>query len=162
MKTTAAVACIAAIIAFYHPPALAGEREITGALIGAGTGAVIGHVVGGNTESALIGSAIGSIVGIAAGHGSISLHPRVYDNSPRHHYYSREKHHRRYFTHGIRSCRIERYITYKHGREYIVKESICQGDSPSRYHRYQQPYGDRGYNHRGYGDWRSKQRDWRR
>ncbi|HKJ65156.1 MAG TPA: glycine zipper family protein [Desulfopila sp.] len=159
MKTTAVVACMAAIITFYLPSAMAGEREITGALIGAGTGAVIGHVIGGNTESALVGSAIGSIVGMAAGHGRVSRHPREYYDAPRHHYYSRKKDHRRYSTHGIRSCRIEKYITYKHGRKYIVKESVCRGDSPSRY---QQPYGNWGYNHRGYGDWRSKQRNWRR
>ncbi|HEV7310132.1 YMGG-like glycine zipper-containing protein [Ensifer sp.] len=48
------------------------QRGLSGALIGAGTGAVAGQVIGGNTTSTLVGAAGGALVGGAVGTATTS------------------------------------------------------------------------------------------
>jgi len=45
-----------------------GSQTGDGALIGAGTGALAGQLIGGNTASTLVGAAIGAGAGAAIGH----------------------------------------------------------------------------------------------
>jgi len=43
------------------------NKTQSGALIGAGTGALVGQVVGGNTGATIIGAGVGAIAGAAIG-----------------------------------------------------------------------------------------------
>ena len=47
--------------------AQAGQRQVNGALIGAGGGALLGQAIGHNTRSTVVGSAVGSVVGFIIG-----------------------------------------------------------------------------------------------
>lgn len=51
-----------------YPPGM--ENTQAGAVLGAGTGALIGQAIGGNTESTLIGLAAGSILGALVGNAA--------------------------------------------------------------------------------------------
>ncbi len=44
------------------------NKTQTGALVGAGSGALIGQAIGGDTKATLIGAAIGGVAGGAIGH----------------------------------------------------------------------------------------------
>ncbi len=58
-----------------------------GALIGAGTGALIGQAIGGNTGSTLIGAAVGGLAGGAIGNNEEKKNRRYYRDNRGHTYY---------------------------------------------------------------------------
>jgi uncharacterized protein YcfJ len=75
------------------------DRVLAGTLIGAGSGALIGQAIGGDTESTVLGTAIGGIVGFTAG----SLHQQNHVSSSIHIGYNSsysERYHRPYKGHG--------------------------------------------------------------
>ena len=77
------------------------DRVVAGTLIGAGSGALIGQAIGGDTESTVLGTAIGGIVGFTAGslhhpgHVSSSVHIGYNTSYPGNHY-RQYKGHRNY------------------------------------------------------------------
>ena len=58
-----------------------------GALIGAGTGALIGQAIGGNTGATLIGAAVGGLAGGAIGNNEEKKNRRYYKDSRGQTYY---------------------------------------------------------------------------
>ncbi len=67
MKKTAAIVIMAILVGGFHAEVKAQENGINGFLLGAGGGALIGQVIGRNTESTLIGTAVGSMLGYVIG-----------------------------------------------------------------------------------------------
>ncbi len=51
------------------------EEEAIGFMIGAGSGAVMGHAIGGNPEATFIGSIIGGAIGLSVGNAHRHGHP---------------------------------------------------------------------------------------
>ena len=64
-----------------------GSQTTDGALIGAGTGALLGQVVGGNTGSTLVGAAIGGVAGAAIGNNEEKKNRRYYRDERGYTYY---------------------------------------------------------------------------
>lgn len=56
---------LAGVVALASPVASASDDELAGLLVGAGTGAVIGHAIGGR-DAAVVGGFLGAAIGIAA------------------------------------------------------------------------------------------------
>ena len=85
---TARIAALAATILV-----MAGCHDLTsGALWGAGIGAVAGLALGGTTESTAVGAGIGALIGAetVAGHGEYRPYAYSYHHHPRHrHSYGR-------------------------------------------------------------------------
>ena len=69
-KTIAIIASLALAISLFScaGPTQKEKGAKTGALIGTGDGAILGQVIGGDTESTLLGAAIGTAVGGVSGH----------------------------------------------------------------------------------------------
>lgn len=136
--------------------AYSGDRLLVGTLIGAGSGALIGQAIGGDTESTLLGTAIGGVAGLTA--ASITYNHRGYSSTsygtsyrrparmhghykqyqvPRH-YWKKGRHHvRSYYTprpvrHHFRDgndCRIVIKQVFKRGHSYTVKKRICRNNT---------------------------------
>jgi osmotically inducible lipoprotein OsmB len=73
-----------------------GDRAVSGGLLGAGTGAVIGSLAGGVGEGALIGGVGGALIGAVTSPDSLYM-----GEPPWHHHYSRNYHrhsHHRYYS----------------------------------------------------------------
>ena len=58
---------LAMVLLSMGTPAWAGDNAVSGLLIGAGSGALIGQAIGRDTSATLIGTAVGSFLGYAAG-----------------------------------------------------------------------------------------------
>ncbi len=75
------------------------DRVLAGTLIGAGSGALIGQAIGGDSESTVLGTAIGGVVGFTAG----SLHNQHLASSSFYFGFNNsypERYHRPYKNHG--------------------------------------------------------------
>lgn len=67
MKQSIVICVTLALIVGLSGNAIAQKSGVTGLVIGGGAGAIVGHAIGGSTESLLIGTAIGSTVGLIIG-----------------------------------------------------------------------------------------------
>ena len=154
------------------------DRVLAGTLIGAGSGALIGQAIGGDTESTILGTAIGGIVGFTAGslhhpgHVSSSLHigyntsyPGDYHRHykgyrnyyPRHHNYYHQRHHykkSRYYENNHHYTPRNKIIiknVYKNVNHYKVNKHYNKKDrfEGHRFHRDHGKHSSRHYgNHR--------------
>lgn len=125
----------------------AGNRAVNGMLIGAGSGALIGHVAGRDTESVLIGTAVGGAAGYAIGKNSdgpdrVVVHHNSYRPVTRYeqyrpwgHTHHPVPHYRDYRykyrdNHHWRAPVCREKVTYKqhHGKVTRIVKSTC--DSP--------------------------------
>ena len=93
LRTARIVALVATILV------MAGCHDLTsGALWGAGIGAVAGLALGGTTESTVVGASIGALIGAetVAGHGEYRPYAYSYHHYPhhRHAYHRRAPDHR--------------------------------------------------------------------
>ena len=147
--------------------AYSGDRLLVGTLIGAGSGALIGQAIGGDTESTLLGTAIGGVAGLTAAsitynhsgyssisHGTSYRRPaRVYRHTKR--YYAPRHHVRSYSTHrpvrhqfhGRADCRIVIKHVFKRGHSYKIKKRICKNNRTLGYKRHDRQI--RQYDHHG-------------
>jgi uncharacterized protein YcfJ len=155
------------------------DRIVTGTLIGAGSGALIGQAIGGDTESTLLGTAIGGFVGLTASslhhqsHVSSSVHigynsyyPKKYRNNhkgqryyhPRHHNYSPKGHHYKKSRHYDRrhhytpAKKVVIKHVYKNNHQHKVTKQIHKKE---RFHGHHDR-SDRGkYSPRHHGNFRN-------
>ena len=98
------------------------DSEIAGALIGAGSGAVIGYAAGGNAESLIIGTTIGGVLGATAGHVYNSGR-RFAPAPPPHHSYIRPQKFHYYRPHNFHGHqRIVHKHYYRDGHRYVVSK----------------------------------------
>ncbi|OEU65156.1 MAG: hypothetical protein BBJ57_01870 [Desulfobacterales bacterium PC51MH44] len=69
-RMTSIIVSLALVLCFFScaGPTHQERKAKTGALIGAAGGAILGQVIGGNTESTLLGAGIGAAVGGISGH----------------------------------------------------------------------------------------------
>lgn len=69
-RMTSIIVSLALVLFFFScaGPTHQSRKAKTGALIGAAGGAILGQVIGGNTESTLLGAGIGAAVGGISGH----------------------------------------------------------------------------------------------
>ncbi len=155
MKRSAITLLLTAVFTLWSAQVFAGEREVYGALIGAGSGAIIGHTIGGNTESVIIGSALGGLLGVSVGHiqrqGHPGYHPRHFMYPPEYKskyrgYHKKHRYHDRHFA-KERNCHIVKYTTYKHGKRYYTTKRVCSDDRGyrGRHHDRRDRYHDRRY-----------------
>ena len=72
MKLTIAALMCGMLAACGNSP---GERAVTGGVIGAGTGAIIGGAAGNPAAGALIGGAVGAVGGAATTRNQVNLGP---------------------------------------------------------------------------------------
>ena len=156
MKLSVIVLAAVILLTSWANNGYSGQRELHGLLIGAGSGAIIGHALGGDAESTIIGSALGGIVGIAAG----SVYAGNYHRpEPQYH---RQKHHNGYgdrYQRHYRSywpskkyypdCRILKKRIHKHGQSYFITKRICNNHEgkhsnrnykPGRYKKFYNQY----------------------
>jgi len=149
------------------------DRVLAGTLIGAGSGALIGQAIGGDSESTVLGSAIGGIVGFTAGslhqqsHVSSSVHiginssypvryHRPYKSHrnyyPRHKYYQKTRHYDRHHYYTPKKKVIIKHV-YKNVHHYkgakrINKKAKFHGRQYNRNHGQHFP-GHKGNNRDG-------------
>ena len=127
-------------------PAAAGDRKVNGLLIGAGSGAIIGHAAGQTTESVILGTAIGGAVGYAIGssldrpkkpyshaHRSPTVvthyreperRPRYWDNRYRYrnnHYHDKHDRYRSFSRDCVETVKYEK----RHGRVTRIVKTSC-------------------------------------
>lgn len=87
LRTARIVALVATILV------MAGCHDLaSGALWGAGIGAVAGLALGGTTESTVVGAGIGALIGAETVAGHVEYHPYAY--SYHHHPHRRHAYHR--------------------------------------------------------------------
>ncbi|MEE4240568.1 MAG: glycine zipper family protein [Desulfopila sp.] len=153
MKRSAIAITLITFLTLCSSQVFAGEKEIYGALIGAGSGAVIGHAIGGDVESVIIGSAIGGALGITVTnikkHGYPGHHPRYIIHPPNYksdykRYHKKPRYYDRHYSKD-RNCRIVKYTSYEHGRKYYTTKRICYDDRYFRgkHHDRRDRYHDR-------------------
>lgn len=111
-------------ILFTTSPLYSDDRLLTGTLLGAGGGALIGQAIGGDTESTLVGTFIGGAIGLAAGssyhdgHGSSSVRFKYSSHHP-HHYHRVHKPYRYYDRH---YRKYHHRPHYKHYRKHVYRD----------------------------------------
>ena len=136
MKRSAITLLLTAVFTLWSAQVFAGERELYGALIGAGSGAILGHTIGGNAESVIIGSALGGLLGISVGQihrqGQPGYPPGNFMYPPQHKpkykgYHQKPRYQDRHFARE-RNCHTVKYTTYKHGQRYFTTKRICSDD----------------------------------
>lgn len=163
MKRSAITVLLTAVFTLWSAQVIAGEREVYGALIGAGSGAIIGHTIGGNAESVIIGSALGGLLGVSVGQihrqGHPGYHPRYFMHPPQHKpkykgYHKKPRYQDRHFVKES-NCRTVKYTTYKHGQRYFTTKRVCSDDRGyrGRHDDRRDRYQDRHY---GYNDRRGR------
>lgn len=144
MKKTQMTITLMALITLIISNAQAGDKRVGGMLIGGGTGAIVGQVIGRNAESTIIGATVGGVAGLLIGN-TLQRQPRpVYHPShggnyrEQYGYRGYEKRQRPVFRDGYRSYRdnCRKIVTIKksHHRTQRVVTTVCDNRSP-RHHR---------------------------
>jgi hypothetical protein len=103
------------------------SRQVGGLIIGGGTGAIVGNVVGQNVESTILGAAVGGVLGFAIGneldrhHDSVNKQPVVVSHSQRYIKHQRPlfKNHTRH--NNYRKSRYRDYPRYRHNSKNCRK-----------------------------------------
>ncbi len=123
--------------------AQAGDRRVSGAILGGGTGAIVGQAIGHNVETTIIGATIGGVTGLLIGnelqrHQGPAYHPGQATSYSENH--GDRKYHRRHqpvFKKGYRSYRdnCKKIITVKRGhhRSKRVVTTICDNNHRRHY-----------------------------
>ena len=130
------------------------DRVLAGTLIGAGSGALIGQAIGGDTESTVLGTAIGGIVGFTAGslhhpgHVSSSVHIGYNTYHPRN-YHQHYKGYRNYHPkahHYTPRTKVVIKKVYKNVNHYKVPKRFYKKE---RFHgrQYDRHYGKHSPRH---------------
>lgn len=159
MKQFSSLALILLVTLIWIRNGNTADRAVKGLLIGAGSGAIIGHVAGQTPESVLIGSAVGGAIGYAIGKEQ-DRPPRVvvhdsyrpvvrHDRTPAWHYDrsrpSFRDDHRRW----DRNCRESVSYRKHHGSVTRIVKTVCDRPYHQDWDRYRyRP--DRGDDRRWY------------
>ena len=126
MKSIIQTITLLCFIIFTSHQSQADDKAVNGLLIGMGSGALLGQVIGGDTESTVMGTAVGGILGYVIGSDQQQRrHHRIHRyHGHRHHYYPR--HHRSHRSHGHYNYRdysshttprLQERRSYYHGRD---------------------------------------------
>ncbi len=156
MKVIYAITTTVSLIFFMITSAQAGNAQISGLLIGGGTGALVGQALGRNTEATIAGATVGGILGLAIGgeverqHGSLQ-HPSVtlahssrgYHQSYRPLYRDHYRTAPRYNRH-FRECR--KVITFK--RTYYGSKRVVSLICDNGFRRFDDRHRHFRYDHR--------------
>lgn len=146
MKRTLTTITILALATVMISNAQAGDKRVAGMIIGGGTGAIVGQVVGRNAESTIIGATVGGVAGFLIGNELQQQHRPAYHPDhftvyqQKHGYRGDDRRYRPVIGHGYQPYRpyrenCRKIVTIKNGHHQTkrVVTTICDNNYRQRH-----------------------------